>query len=177
VFGSIVNVTAPLPVTVGALVTAIHGAPDTTDHVHPAVVTTSNVPAPASADVVLPVADSAKVQGAACVIVTVLPAIVAVAMRAAVVVLAATFNETLPLPVPDPVPVTVTHGALTDVDQLQVAPAVTVTVTLSPAASVGAVAGDTVGVHVPVPLCGRIVASSVRGPGAAVKYVSGLKTI
>jgi hypothetical protein len=119
---------------------------------------------------------------AACETVKVLPAIVSVPLRAAPV-FCTTLKLTVPLPVPLPPLVTVIHGALDAAVHVQLVPAVTVTESVPPAAAAEAVVFDSVKLHDGVPVesfidpSGRVVASFVCGPGAAVKYVVGLITI
>jgi hypothetical protein len=109
------------------LVMVSHDAPLDAVHVQPVVVVTVKVDDPP------PVANEAEVgvsvklhEAAACVTVTVLPAIVTVPVRDVVAVLLATESDTVPLPAPEAPEVTVIQGVLLDAVQLQ--PVVPVTV-------------------------------------------------
>jgi hypothetical protein len=88
--------------------------------------------------------DSVKLhEAAACVTVTVLPAIVTVPVRDDVAVLAATDSDTMPLPAPDAPAVTVIQEALLDAVQLQPVVPVTVTVNGPPTDVAELEVGDT----------------------------------
>jgi hypothetical protein len=112
--------------------------------------------------------------GAACDTVNVVPAIVSVPLRAAPV-FCATLKLTVPLPLPLAPLVTLIHVALDAAVQVQLVPAVTVTESLPPAAAAAVVVFDSEKLHDGVPVesfidpSGKIVASLVCGPGAAVK--------
>ena len=119
-----------MPVPEAPLTTTSHDAPLDAVHAQPVVVLTVKVDDPP------PVANEAEVgvsvklhEAAACVTVTVLPAIVTVPERDAVAVLPATESDTVPLPAPDAPEVTVIQDALLDAVQLQ--PVVPVTVTVN----------------------------------------------
>ena len=80
---------------------------------------------------------------AACVTVTVLPAIVTLPVRDEVAVLAATDSDTVPLPAPDAPAVTVIQDALLDAVQLQPVVPVTVAVNGPPVDVADVEVGDT----------------------------------
>jgi hypothetical protein len=118
-----------VPVPEAPLITASHDALLDAVDAQPVVVVTVNVDDPP------PVANEAEVgvsvklhEAAACVTVTVWPAIVTVPVRDVVAVLPATESDTVPLPAPDAPEVTVIQDALLDAVQLQ--PVVPVTVTV-----------------------------------------------
>jgi hypothetical protein len=69
---------------------------------------------------------------------------VIVALRDAVLVLAAAVNATVPLPVPLAPPVTVSHAALLVAVHAQPAPAVTPTEPVAPAAATDVLVADSV---------------------------------
>lgn len=80
---------------------------------------------------------------AGCVSVTVRPAIVAVALRDVVLVLAATENVTDPLPLPAAPVVMLTHAEASDAVQVHPVGAVTENVTGPPARTTACDTGDT----------------------------------
>ena len=116
VFASTLNPTVPLPAPEAPLVTSSHGAFDTAVQPHAAAdATTETVPDVAVSPTFWAVGASEKVHGggagaAACVTVSVWPAIVIVPARAAAV-FCAIVKPTVPLPVPAAPLVTVSQGA------------------------------------------------------------------
>src|SRR5439155_24632992 len=98
-------------------------------------------------------------------------------------VFSAIVNDTVPVPVPVELPVTEIHAALGVAVHVQPDAVVTVTESLPPAAAMLVVVFDSEYEQAGEPEAsfndpsGRIVASLVCGPGAAEKYVVGLRTI
>jgi hypothetical protein len=124
-----------------------------TVHVHPAVVVTEIVPVPPEAGRLIEAGLTVNTQGAACVTVKAFPPIVSVALRDAVVELAATVNPTLPLPLPEAPLEIVTHEAALVADQAQPAVVVSDTVPLPPAAATDWLAGEMVNEQLTAPAC------------------------
>ena len=85
-----VNPTLPLPLPVAPLVIVTHDAPLVPVQLHPAVVVTATVPVPPVAGTAWVAAEMVYTHAAACVIVSVLPAIVTVPVLGVASVLAET---------------------------------------------------------------------------------------
>jgi hypothetical protein len=116
-------------------------------HVQPACDVTVKVPELPNADGVRLKGVTAKLHGADCVTVTLLPATVSVAVREAVVVFGDALKPTVPLPVPlDPL-TTLTHPALLAAVHPQPAVVVTATLPDPPAAANACDAGEMLNEH------------------------------
>jgi len=109
----------PLPAPVAPLVSVSHGAFDVAVHAHvPADAVTVAVPDPPTSPTSCVVGEIENVHGAgggvaaAWVTVNVFPAAAIVALRAVVVVFAATVNPTFPSPLPEFGPLRLIHGAV-----------------------------------------------------------------
>jgi len=111
--------TVPLPVPLVAFVIDSHAALETADHAQPDAVVIATEPLPPVAATVCAAGLIANAHDAACVTVSVCPAIVRVPTRCAVVVFAATVNVAVPPPVPLAALVIDSHPALATADHAQ----------------------------------------------------------
>jgi hypothetical protein len=130
-------------------VSVIHVTGLETVHVHPLAVVTENVPVPPVIATLSEAGLTENAQGAACVTVKAFPAIVSVAVRDAVVVLAAIVNVVVPLPVTLVPLVKVTQSTDNERVAVQAQSAVVVTLTLPvpPAAATAWLVLDSVNEH------------------------------
>ncbi len=129
VFAATLKLTVPLAEPLAPPVTVTQLAPLVAVHAQPDVVVTAAVPVPAAAPNARLVGEMLNVQPApACVTVKLRPAMVSVADRLVVAVLAATLNVTVPLVEPLDPPVTVTQ--LAPLVAVQGQPVIAVTATL-----------------------------------------------
>jgi hypothetical protein len=177
-FGDALNDTVPVPVPEAPPVTVSHAALLEAVHAQPAPEATVTLPDPPVVPSACEVADSVGAHGtAACVTVTVCPAIVSVATRLSGPELAVALNETVPGPAPDAPAVTVSHAALLLAVHAQPAAALTVTLAEDAVGANAAVVVDSANVHgsvapacVTVTVWPAIVSVAGRGvePGLAV---------
>lgn len=126
----------PLPEPLAPLAIVSQVAPSVAVHAHPVPAVTDTEPLPPAAGMLCVGADAAYVQAVpACVIVTIRPAAVSVALRAVVEVFAAAVKATVPVPVPLAPLVMVNQVAESVAVHAHPVPAVTATVALPPAAA------------------------------------------
>ena len=142
VFAATVKSTVPGPEPVAPLVMAIQVRFVDAVHAQPAPAVTLVLPAPPVEENDWLVGEIEYEQGADCVTLKVVPAIVSVPDRFVVAVFAATLNDAVPLPVPLAPPVTVIHAALLAAVHAHPAPAVTVLLPLPPAAAKESLVGE-----------------------------------
>jgi uncharacterized protein YhhL (DUF1145 family) len=143
VFAAAVKVTVPLPVPFDPAVTVTQLAPLVAVHAHPVVVVTATLPVPPAAANAWFDAEMLNAQpAAACVTVKLRPAIVSVAVRAVVVVFAATLKLTVPFADPLDPAVTVTQLARLVAVHGQPVIVVTATLPVPPAAANACVDGE-----------------------------------
>jgi hypothetical protein len=129
VFAAAANVTVPPPVPLDPTVTVTQLAPLVAVHAQPVVVVTATLPVPPAAANACDDGEMLNAQpAAACVTVKLWPAIVSVAVRATVMLFAATLKLTVPLA--DPLDPAVTVTQLASLVAVHAQPVIVVTATL-----------------------------------------------
>ena len=152
-FAVALNITVPFPEPEVPAMTVIHPELLTADQLQPpGAVTATLVDSPATANAFDPGEIVSLQPTPACVALKVLPAIVTVPDRDALLVFAAAVRVTVPLPEPEGPAVTVTQAALLVADQPQPAGAVTPTLVDSPSTAKAFEPGEMVSVQA-TPTC------------------------